>query len=48
MNTGAEKGRGRRRDDFVVTAVLLTLGDTGATWHYTSEGGGGGGGKKPV
>ena len=30
-------GEGQRQEtwDFVVTAMVLTLGDTGTTWHYT-------------
>lgn len=27
--------KGRETRDSVMTAVELTLGDTGATWHYT-------------
>lgn len=29
------EGRVQETWDFVVTAVVLTLGDTGTTWHYT-------------
>lgn len=35
MNKGCGEGPGQETWDFVMTAMVLTLGDTGATWHYT-------------